>query len=100
MNDDVISAVCAAVVLGEGENYEPMHLEPREARQAIAAYLSATGAGERDRIIGNLLDRWEMTPNDLKQEMREHSCGKQLDELLRHVEAPAPQTILNAEDGR
>ncbi|SER58473.1 hypothetical protein [Rhizobium sp. NFR03] len=45
----------------------------------------------RDRLIGNLLDRWEMTPNDLKQEMREHSCGKQLDELLSHVEAPPPQ---------
>lgn len=46
----------------------------------------------RDRLIGNLLDRWEMTPNDLKQEMREHGCGKQLDELLRHVEPPSPQT--------
>lgn len=42
---------------------------------------------ERDRLIGNLLDRWEMTPNDLKQEMREHGCGKQLDELLLAVDA-------------
>ncbi|MBX4941197.1 hypothetical protein [Rhizobium binae] len=41
---------------------------------------------DRDRIIGNLLDRWEMTPNDLKAEMREHGCGKQLDDLLREVE--------------
>jgi hypothetical protein len=41
MNDDIIKAVCAAVVLGEGENYEPVHLEPREARQAIAAYHAA-----------------------------------------------------------
>lgn len=39
-----------------------------------------------DRLIGNLLDRWEMTPNDLKEEMREHGCGKQLDELLREIE--------------
>ena len=44
VGDDVIEAVCAAVVLGEGENYEPVHLEPREARQAIAAYLSAIAA--------------------------------------------------------
>jgi len=35
----------------------------------------------QDRLIGNLLDRWEMTPNDLKAEMREHGCGKQLDAL-------------------
>lgn len=46
----------------------------------------------RDRLIGTLLDRWEMTPNDLKQEMREHGCGKQLDELSRQVEAPSPET--------
>lgn len=44
MNDDIIKAVCAAVVLGEGENYEPVHLEPREARQAIAAYHAALAA--------------------------------------------------------
>ncbi|MDR6818444.1 hypothetical protein J2X76_003621 [Neorhizobium sp. 2083] len=50
-----------------------------------------TASNTRDRLIGNLLDRWEMTPNDLKQEMREHSCGKQLDELLHHVESPSPQ---------
>lgn len=48
--------------------------------------------GTRDRLIGNLLDRWEMTPNDLKQEMREHGCGKHLDELSRHVETPPSQT--------
>lgn len=42
-------------------------------------------ASTRDRLIGNLLDRWEMTPNDLKQEMRDYGCGKQLDELLRDV---------------
>lgn len=36
----------------------------------------------QDRLIGNLLDRWEMTPNDLKAEMREHGCGKQLDALI------------------
>lgn len=46
----------------------------------------------RDLLIGNLLDRWEMTPNDLKQEMREHGCGKQLDALLRDVENPPPQS--------
>ncbi|KQZ49757.1 hypothetical protein ASD54_12535 [Rhizobium sp. Root149] len=50
-------------------------------------------ASTPDSLIGNLLDRWEMTPNDLKQEMREHGCGKQLDELLRHVDNPSPQTL-------
>jgi shikimate kinase len=96
MNHDVINAVCAAVVLGEGENYEPVHLEPREARQAIIAYLSATGAADRERLIGNLLDRWEMTPNDLKAEMREHGCGKQLDALMVHVESSTPTPAIRA----
>ncbi|MFN7124652.1 MAG: hypothetical protein ACK4M8_02135 [Allorhizobium sp.] len=43
---------------------------------------------DHDRLIGSLLDRWEMTPNDLKEEMREHGCGKQLDALMQN---PAPQ---------
>lgn len=43
---------------------------------------------DRDRLIGNLLDRWEMTPNDLKEKMREHGCGKQLDALMQD---PSPQ---------
>lgn len=39
------------------------------------------------QLIGNLLDRWEMTPNDIKAEMREYGCGKQLDALLSN---PSP----------
>lgn len=47
---------------------------------------SPTPVDSRDELIGNLLDRWEMTPNDLKEEMREHGCGKQLDALLASKE--------------
>ncbi len=35
--DDMIEAICAAVVLGEDEDCKPVHLEPREARQALEA---------------------------------------------------------------
>lgn len=35
--DSMIAAICAAVVLGEDENYKPVHLEPREAREALSA---------------------------------------------------------------
>lgn len=37
MPEDLIEAICAAVILGEDENYKPVHLEPREARQALEA---------------------------------------------------------------
>ncbi|WQO66806.1 MazG-like family protein [Sinorhizobium medicae] len=49
-----------------------------------------------DALIGNLLDRWEMTPNDLKEEMREHGCGKQLDALLAN---PTPADTDAAQSG-
>lgn len=44
----------------------------------------------RDRLIGNVLDRWEMTPNDLKEEMRKHGCGKQLDDLSARLSRMQP----------
>ncbi len=77
--DNVLKAVCDAVILGTDENEHPVHLTPYEAAKAIKAYRDASRT--TDRLIGNLLDRWDMTPNDLKMEMRENGCGKQLDEL-------------------
>lgn len=50
-------------------------------------YGSALPQATFDTAVGNLLDRWEMTPNDLKEELREHGCGKQLDALSAIVEA-------------
>jgi hypothetical protein len=32
-----------------------------------------------------------MTPNDLKQEMREHGCGKQLDDLIGFTSNQPPK---------
>jgi hypothetical protein len=63
----------------------------RKARSALTSVGTAPPAPieDRDRLIGNLLDRWEMTPNDLKAEMREHGCGNQLDALLQ---TPPPET--------
>ena len=84
-DDSILKAVCSAVVLGTDENEQPVHLTPYEAAKAIKAYRDATGL--TDRLFGNLLDRWEMTPNDLKQEMRDHGCGNQLDELYAILSA-------------
>lgn len=65
---------------------EPCAADIYERLDDASAPWTKTDGDDRDRIIGNLLDRWDMTPNDLKEEMREHGCGKQLDELLHHVD--------------
>jgi hypothetical protein len=43
-HEEALKAACEATILGEGENYEPVHLEMREAETAISAYLKAMGS--------------------------------------------------------
>ncbi|MBB3521104.1 hypothetical protein [Rhizobium sp. BK456] len=59
---DIIKAICKAVVLGEDENYKPVHLEPREARQAIAAYLEASWRpiSEADKSVDRVYELGEL----------------------------------------
>lgn len=40
-SDDIIKAICDAVVLGDDEKGNPVHLSASEARKAIAAYQNA-----------------------------------------------------------
>ncbi|SCB30757.1 hypothetical protein [Rhizobium lusitanum] len=42
-HDKALAAACEATILGEDENYKPVHLELREAEMAISAYLSSIG---------------------------------------------------------
>ncbi|NTG73240.1 hypothetical protein G6M02_07840 [Agrobacterium rhizogenes] len=42
-HDKALAAACKATILGEDEDYKPIHLELREAETAIAAYLSSIG---------------------------------------------------------
>jgi hypothetical protein len=41
VNENAIKAICEAIVLGEDEKGNPVHLSPEEARKAIDAYQSA-----------------------------------------------------------
>lgn len=43
---------------------------------------------DKDTLIGSLLDAWQGTPNDLKDEMREFGCGRHLDALESFMEDP------------
>jgi hypothetical protein len=49
------------------------------------------GDKHRDTLVGNVLDHWENTPNDVKEDMRENSCGVQLDALLAYMNDPEPR---------
>lgn len=80
--------------------------ELKELLYAAATAIEAKqqGPGEDDRkgmLIGNLLDHWEGTPNDLKSEVREFGCGKQLDDLLRYMqeEQPLPKVEAKRQTG-
>jgi len=48
VTEAMIKAACDAVILGEDENYQPFHLEPREAREAIEAAFAALTAKQTD----------------------------------------------------
>jgi hypothetical protein len=42
-HDKALATACKATILGEDEDYKPIHLELREAEIAISAYLSSIG---------------------------------------------------------
>lgn len=62
LTEEMIQAICDAVVLGEDEDYKPVHLEPREAREAVAAYLSALWRpiSEADKSIDQIIVAGDM----------------------------------------
>lgn len=55
VDEKMISAICAAVILGEDEDCKPVHLEPREARQVLeAANIRWLPIDQADRSIATV----------------------------------------------
>lgn len=51
VNEKAIKAICAAVVLGEDEQVNPVHLSAEEARKAIGAYQSVQSPSSAPSLL-------------------------------------------------
>lgn len=102
ITDDMITAACAATILGEDEEGNPVHLEPREARTALtAAFRSAADTPAppppQSHLEGNLWDQlvvlsgYHITRPPTPDQEFVQVCNGDLRRMVELMGEPVPQ---------
>jgi hypothetical protein len=97
ITDDMITAACAATILGEDEDGKPVHLEPREAHAALTAALQSAADTPpspyaHSRVIAGvtvdvLLDQCERLAEPIRASTKSFQYASALDNCVAVIRA-------------